>query len=65
MLIAAGPKFILLSFILLAPATILFVMTRREQGRQLFSRSELVILAVSVIGALAAVTALATGTVTI
>jgi len=65
MLIAAGPTFILLSFILLAPATILFVMTRREQGRQLFSRSELVILAVSVIGAVAAVTALATGTVTI
>ena len=65
MLIAAGPKFILLSFILLAPATILFVMTRREQGRQLFSRSELVILAISLIGAIAAVATLATGTVTI
>jgi arginine:ornithine antiporter/lysine permease len=65
MLIAAGPKFILLSFILLAPATILFVMTRREQGRQLFTRSELVILAVSVVGAVGAIVALAAGTVSI
>jgi arginine deiminase len=35
-LFAAGPTFILGSFIIHAPASILFVMTRREQGRRLF-----------------------------
>ena len=45
--------------------TVLFVMARREQGKQLFSSKELVILAVSVIGAASGVIALATGAVTI
>jgi len=44
---AAGPKLILVSFIIYAPATILFVMARRERGRQLVTRAELVILAVT------------------
>ena len=65
LLVAAGPKFILVSFIVYAPATVLFVMARREQGKQLFSSKELVILAVSVIGAASGVIALATGAVTI
>jgi arginine:ornithine antiporter/lysine permease len=65
LLVAAGPKFILVSFIVYAPATVLFVMARREQGRQLFSPVELVILAVSVAGAVAGVTALATGAITV
>ena len=65
LLYAAGPKFILLSFIIYAPATILFVMARREQGRRLFSRLELIILAVSVGGAVAGVVALATGGIAI
>jgi arginine:ornithine antiporter/lysine permease len=61
LLVAAGPKFILVSFIVYAPATVLFVMSRREQGRQLFSPRELVILAVSVLGAVAGVVALVAG----
>jgi arginine:ornithine antiporter/lysine permease len=65
LLFAAGPKFILLSFVIYAPATILFVMARREQGRRLFSPIELVILAISIIGAVAGIVALATGAVTI
>ena len=36
-------------------------MARREQGRQLFSPAELVILAVSIVGAVVGVVALATG----
>src|SRR5690606_2641620 len=48
LLFAAGPTFVLLSFIIYAPASVLFVMTRREQGRRLFSPGELVILAISV-----------------
>jgi arginine:ornithine antiporter / lysine permease len=65
LLFAAGPRFILVSFIIYAPATILFVMARREQGRRLFSPPELVILAVSVVGAIVGVVALATGWISI
>jgi arginine:ornithine antiporter / lysine permease len=65
LLFAAGPRFILVSFIIYAPASILFVMARREQGRRLFSPVELVILAISVIGALVGVGALATGAITL
>jgi len=65
LLFAAGLKFVLVSFILYAPATILFVMARREQGRQLFSPRELVILAVSVAGAVVGIVALAAGWISI
>ena len=61
LLYAAGLKFVLVSFIIYAPATVLFVMARREQGRRLFSPSELVLLAVSIIGAAIGIVALAAG----
>ncbi|MGW0566646.1 basic amino acid/polyamine antiporter [Streptomyces tauricus] len=61
LLYAAGLKYLLVSFIIYAPATFLFVMARREQGRRLFSPGELVILAVSVAGAVVGVVALARG----
>jgi arginine:ornithine antiporter/lysine permease len=44
---------------------VLFVMARREQGRTLFSPAELVILAVSVVGAVAGVVALVAGWITV
>ncbi len=65
LLFAAGPKFILVSFIIYAPASVLFVMARREQGRQPFSPRELVILSVSVTGALAGLVALFAGWITL
>ena len=65
LLVAAGLKSTLVSFVIYAPATILFVMARREQGKKLFSTRELVILAVSIVGAIAGVVALATGAVTL
>jgi arginine:ornithine antiporter / lysine permease len=65
LLFAAGLKFVLVSFIIYAPATVLFVMARREQGRRLFSPSELVLLAVSIAGALLGVVALAVGWISI
>ena len=65
LLFAAGPKFLLLSFVIYAPASILFVMTRREQGRRLFSPVELVILAITVVGAAAGIAAVATGAITL
>ncbi len=65
LLFAAGLKFLLVSFIVYAPATVLFVMARREQGRRLFSPGEVVILIVSVAGALSGIAALATGWISI
>ena len=65
LLVAAGLEFTLLSFLLYAPSTVLFVMTRREQGRRVFAPAEAVILAVAVAGAVAAVVALSTGAVTL
>ncbi|MFE2058444.1 basic amino acid/polyamine antiporter [Streptomyces sp. NPDC059446] len=61
LLFAAGLKFVLVSFLIYAPATILFAMARREQGRRIFSPAELVICALSVVGALMGVIALASG----
>jgi len=65
LLYAAGPKYMLVSLVLYAPGTILFVMTRRELGRKLFSPGEVVILTVSVVGAIVGVIALAAGWITI
>ncbi|MFE0677531.1 basic amino acid/polyamine antiporter [Streptomyces sp. NPDC058867] len=62
---AAGLKYLLVSLIVYAPASVLFVMARKEQGRQVFSPRELVILAVSVIGAVIGVVALALGWISI
>ncbi|SFE45059.1 basic amino acid/polyamine antiporter [Streptomyces mirabilis] len=61
LLYAAGPKYLLVSFIVYAPATVLFVMARREQGRRLFSPRELVVLLVSIAGAVLGIVALALG----
>nr|WP_203454355.1 basic amino acid/polyamine antiporter [Jiangella aurantiaca] len=61
LLYAAGPKYILVSFIVYAPATVLFVLARRERGRAPFTAGELVILAVSLAGALIGVIALVQG----
>ena len=65
LLFAAGPKYMLVSFIIYAPGSVLFVMARREQGRRAFSPGELVILAVSVIGAVIGVIALVAGWITV
>ncbi len=65
LLFAAGPKFILVSMIVYAPASVLFVMARREQNKRPFTPPELLILAVSVVGAVAGVVALATGSISI
>ncbi|GHG13931.1 basic amino acid/polyamine antiporter [Streptomyces hydrogenans] len=61
LLYAAGLKFVLVSLILYAPATLLFVKARREQGRRLFSPREAVVCAVSVAGAVVGVIALGAG----
>lgn len=65
LLYAAGLRYMLLSFVIYAPGTVLFVVARREQGRALFSARELVILAVSVVAAVVGVVALVAGWITV
>ena len=62
---AAGVTFLLLSLIIYTPGTILFIMSRREQNRRLFSAAELVILVIAVAGFITGIVALASGAITI
>jgi arginine:ornithine antiporter/lysine permease len=62
---AAGIEFLLLSFIVYAPGSVLFIMSRREQSRRLFSTPELVLLVIVTAGAIAGIAALATGAISI
>jgi arginine:ornithine antiporter / lysine permease len=61
LLFAAGLDLLLVSFILYAPATVLFVMTRREQGRRVFTPAELVAFVAVLLVALVGVTGLSAG----
>jgi arginine:ornithine antiporter/lysine permease len=65
LLIAAGPEFLLLSFIIYAPGTILFVLSRRERGLRVFSPVELVLFILAVALAVLGVVGLASGWITI
>ncbi|GAA2405525.1 basic amino acid/polyamine antiporter [Nonomuraea africana] len=65
LIFAAGLEFLLLSFVIYAPGTILFIITRRERGRKVFSPAELVLFVVAVVGAVIGVAGLATGLITI
>ncbi len=65
LLFAAGMKFLLLGFIVYAPGTLLYFMTRREQGKQLFSPAEWLLFGVAVAGAVIGIHGLVTGYITI
>ena len=65
MLVAGGLKFVLLSFIIFAPGTLLFIFARREQGRTTFTSAELAVFVVVLLGAAYGIYALATGAITI
>jgi arginine:ornithine antiporter / lysine permease len=60
LIFAAGIEFLLLSFIIYAPGTILFVMARREQGRRVFSPFELGLFVLSIVLAVLGILGLAT-----
>ncbi len=62
---AAGLKFLLLSTVLLAPATILYVKARSEHGRKLFTPAEIALFVVIVAGGIFGVFSLATGRITL
>ena len=63
--VAAGLKFLLLSTVILAPLTLLYVKARSEQGRRLFTPTEAVLCVVIVAGAVAGVLGLVTGRITL
>jgi arginine:ornithine antiporter/lysine permease len=65
MLLAGGLKFLLLSALLYAPGTILYVWARREQGRRVFGVFDWVLLAIAVIAAVYGLYNLVTGAITI
>ena len=65
MLVAGGLKFVLLSAIIFAPGTLLFIVARREQGRTIFTNAELAVFAVVLIGAAYGIFGLATGAISI
>lgn len=58
---AAGPKHLLLSCLLYAPAAALYVAARRERTARIFTAAEALLLAVIAIGAVATVVLLSTG----
>lgn len=62
---ALGLAYGLISLIVYAPATILYVRARRERGLRVFTPAEAVLCVVSVVGAVGAIVALATGAVTL
>jgi arginine:ornithine antiporter/lysine permease len=65
LILASGLKFLLLSALLYAPGTILYVWARREQGRRMFGSTDWGLLAVAVFAALYGVYSLATGAITL
>jgi arginine:ornithine antiporter/lysine permease len=65
LLFAGGTKFLLLGFIIYAPGTLLYYITRKEQGKQVFTPAEWVLFAVAVIGCVVGIHGLATGYISI
>jgi len=61
----AGGKFLLLSALLYAPGTILFVLARREQGTIVFTRLEWALFVIVIIAAAFGLYGLAVGTISI
>ncbi len=61
MIFSGGIKFILLAALLYAMGTLLFIWTRKENGKRIFIMSDWVILAFLVAGAVAGLAGLKTG----
>lgn len=65
MIIAGGLKYVLLSAVLYAPGTLLYIWARREQGKPVFNPIDWAIFLVTIAGAVYAVYGLATGRIII
>src|SRR5262249_51992176 len=65
LIFAAGMKFLVLSAVLYGPGTILYLWTRREQNKTLFTSIEWAIFLVAVVLCIVGIRGLATGTITV
>jgi len=65
LLFAGGLKFLLLSAVLYAPGTVLYVWTRREQSKVVFKPVDWIVFGVAVVGAIAGVYGLIAGAITL
>lgn len=65
MIIASGMKFLLLSAILYAPGTLLYIWARLERDKTVFTKTEWAIFAIATLGAIVGITSLASGYITI
>jgi arginine:ornithine antiporter/lysine permease len=65
MIYAGGAKYLLLSALIFAPGTLLFVRTRRERKERVFGGAERLILAAIVLAAVVAIYGLATGSLSV
>jgi len=65
MIYAGGMKFLLLSAVLYAPGTLLYIWSRREQNQTVFQPTDWAVFGVAVVGALVGVYWLATGVIAI
>lgn len=65
MILAGGSKFVLLSALLYLPSTLLFVHAMREQKLRVFTRTELILVALLAVGAAVGAYGLATGAIVI
>ena len=65
MIYSGGMKYILLSALIYAPGSILYIIARREQGQIVFTQTEKMLFVVVVVAAIAAAYSLATGIITI
>ncbi|MGH1564816.1 basic amino acid/polyamine antiporter [Mumia sp. DW29H23] len=62
---AAGLEFLILSALILAPATVLYVKARTENGRRLFSPTEIALFVIIMVSAIAGAVALWTGRISL
>jgi arginine:ornithine antiporter/lysine permease len=65
LLFAGGAKFLMMSALLYAPGSVLFVMARRERGLRVFTKTEWVVFLVAVCGGISALLGLITGAIVI
>jgi arginine:ornithine antiporter/lysine permease len=65
LIFAGGLKFVLLSAVLYAPGTALYIWTRREQGKVVFKPLDWIIFGIAVVGAVAGVYGLIAGAITL
>jgi arginine:ornithine antiporter/lysine permease len=65
LLFAGGGKFLMMSALLYAPGSVLFILARRERGLAVFTKAEWIIFVVAVCGALSALIGLVSGAIVV